>query len=60
MTRKWMVVVVVVVVRLHKKSEGCGASIASAAGSFSTRNLNHGIGFYGVAFPSNASSCFLL
>jgi hypothetical protein len=31
-------------------------SVASAAGFFSTKNLNHGMGFYVVAFPSNAST----
>jgi hypothetical protein len=35
---------------------GCVVFVASAAGFFSTKNLNHGMGFYVVAFPSNAST----
>jgi hypothetical protein len=51
-----MIIIISFIMRLRKKPYGCVASVASAAGFFSTKNLNHGIGFYVVAFPSNAST----
>jgi hypothetical protein len=61
-TRKMTTIIIIIIIiisfimQLHKKPSGCVASIASAAGFFSTKNLNHGMGFYVVAFPSNAST----
>jgi hypothetical protein len=51
-----IIIIISFIMRLHKKPYGCVASVASAAGFFSTKNLNHGMGFYVVAFPSNASA----
>jgi hypothetical protein len=51
-----IIIIIIIIIRWHKKPEGCGASVASAAGFFSTKNLNHGMVFYVAAFPSNAST----
>jgi hypothetical protein len=36
-----IIIIVIFITGLHKKSQGCGASVASAAGPFSTKNKVH-------------------
>jgi hypothetical protein len=36
--KKIIIIIIIVITELHKKPQGCGASVASAAGPFTTKN----------------------
>jgi hypothetical protein len=34
-----IIIIIVIIIGLHKKPQGCGASVASAAGPFTTKKM---------------------
>jgi hypothetical protein len=40
--QKIIIIIVIFIIRLHKKPQGCGASVASAAGHFTAKKNNSG------------------